>query len=169
MGAEAPPTTWQVAEAVLLDGHQRARLLAYARDRFGVPAEDARDLVQDTALELLRHQTHVENPSGFVMAIFHSRCCRYADARRRGREVFTAVPEPSEIRAPEDKDSSALDRQLALRQALQEISSSCRRILAAYYVEGQTLTETAQSMALASSGVFKTLARCLKRLRKCLA
>ena len=113
MGAEAPPTTWQVAEAVLLDGHQRGKLLAYARDRFGIPSEDARDLVQETALELLRNQTHVENPGGFVMAVFRSRCCRYVDARRRGREVFAAVPEPSEIEGlqretPTDSTGSSL-------------------------------------------------------------
>jgi RNA polymerase sigma factor (sigma-70 family) len=169
LGADAPPTTWQVAEAVLVDSAQRGKLLAYARTRFGIPPEDGDDLVQETALELLRHQSHVDNASGFVFAVFRTRCCQYVERQRRGREVFAPEEESRPADAPATLGQDRVDQNLAVRQALKEISPSCRQVLAAYYVEGQSLNETAQGMALAVSGIFKTLNRCLKRLRKCLA
>ena len=167
MGVEAPPTTRQIAVAVLADPGQRSRLLGYARDRFGIGSEDAQDLLQDTALELLCQHSHIESPQGFVFALFRSRCCRFVEGRRRGLEVFVARPACEASPAP--GGAGDLDRRLALREALNGISSSCRRLLAAYYVEGQTLTETARVMELASSGVFKTINRCLQRLRRCIA
>ncbi|MDQ6893665.1 MAG: sigma-70 family RNA polymerase sigma factor [Acidobacteriota bacterium] len=165
MAAEAP-TTWQVAEAVLVDSGQRRKLIGYARDRFGIASEDADDLLQETALELIRQQAHVQNPDGFVFAVFRNRCRRFLEKRSRGREVFVPAAE-AEAAPPEG--SCGLDERLALREALAEISPSCRQILATYYVEGQTLTETAHRLARRSSGIFKTLSRCLKRLRKCLS
>jgi RNA polymerase sigma factor (sigma-70 family) len=168
MGVEAPPTTRAIAVAVLADPGQRSRLLAYARDRFGIGSDDAQDLLQDTALELLRQQSHIESPQGFVFALFRSRCWRFVERRRRGLEVFVARPQACEA-SPAPGGAGELDRRLALREALNGISSSCRRLLAAYYVEGQTLTETARVMELASSGVFKTINRCLQRLRRCIA
>ncbi|HYK41933.1 MAG TPA: sigma-70 family RNA polymerase sigma factor [Thermoanaerobaculia bacterium] len=164
MAAEAP-TTWQVAEAVLVDAEQRGKLVGFARDRFGIPPEDADDLLQETALELVRQQAHVENPDGFVFAVFRNRCRRFLEARTRRREVFA----PPVADSPSAETACGIDERLALREALSEISSSCRQILAAHYVEGQTLTETARRLALANSGIFKAMTRCLKRLRKCLS
>jgi RNA polymerase sigma factor (sigma-70 family) len=164
MAAEAP-NTWQVAEAVLVDAGQRGRLVGYARDRFGIAPEDADDLLQETALELIRQQAHVQNPDGFVFAVFRNRCRRFLELRARGRELFSQAAE-AEAASPE---GCGLDARLALREALAEISSSCRQILAAHYVGGETLTDTAHRLDLRSSGIFKTLSRCLKRLRKCLS
>jgi RNA polymerase sigma factor (sigma-70 family) len=164
MGAEST-TPSQIAETVLLDARERRKLLAYARQRFRIGPEDAQDLLQETALELLRQRTHVESPRGFLFAVFRSRCCRYADVRRRNREVPIGDLDARDALGP---GADAVNRQLALRQALQVVSSSCRRLLAAYYAEGQSLTETARAMALAPSGVFKTINRCLNRLKRCL-
>jgi RNA polymerase sigma factor (sigma-70 family) len=166
MAAEAPPNTWQVADTVLRDPGRRGRLVAFAWCRYGIGAADAEDLLQDTALELLRHRASVQKPEGFVFTVFRSLCARFAASRRRRPEqtgltgLFEAMPAGA---TPEKAD-----RQLALRQALAEISSACRRILAAYYVEGRSLGEAAHSAELAASGARKTISRCLKRLRACL-
>ena len=84
MASEAP-TTWQVAEAVLVDAQQRGKLVGFARERFGISPEDADDLLQETALELMRKQTHVENPTGVVFAVFIKRCRRFREGRARRR------------------------------------------------------------------------------------
>ncbi|MEO8430973.1 MAG: sigma-70 family RNA polymerase sigma factor [Acidobacteriota bacterium] len=167
MEANSPPAAWRAVEGVLLDPAERRKLVSYARSRFGIAAEDAEDLLQETALESLRQRCYVESPPGFVFAMFRARCCRFLDAGRRQGEVFATGPGRfDEVPIPEDPNR--LDRQLALREALTEISSSCRRLLAAYYVEGRTLRDASHSVALAASGVSKTLNRCLKRLRRCL-
>ena len=59
-----------------------------------------------------------------------------------------------------------VDREFALREALDEISASCRRLLAAYYIEGHSLREAARVVSLQYSSVAKTISRCLKKLRK---
>jgi len=60
------------------------------------------------------------------------------------------------------------DKTLAIRQALCRISSACRKLLAAHYIEGKSFRETAAEMERAFSGVGNIINRCLKRLRACL-
>ena len=164
-GAPAP-TSREVAEAVLQDPRQRSRLLAYARSRFGIDRDEAEDLLQDTALELLRHRTLVTRPSGFVFAVFRSRCCRHLAARRAHGEVFAGRPEES---TADPGESVPLDSRLALREAFVGISPSCRKLLLAYYVDGASLRDTAQAIARAYSSIWNTISRCLRRLRRCLS
>ncbi len=165
MGAETNQTSREVAEAFLLDSAHRGKLLAFARGRFGIDSQDAEDLLQDTALELLRHTSVVQSPEGFVFAVFRSRCVRFVTSHRKRGE---APHDPSEDAIPAGENAGGMEARIALREALGEISSACRRILSAYYIEGQSLNEAARSMDLAFSGVFKTINRCLKRLRACL-
>jgi RNA polymerase sigma factor (sigma-70 family) len=161
------PDSREIAQAVLLDAEQRRRLLANARSRFGIDSDDAQDLLQETALELLRQRAAVRRPKGFTFKIFHLRCCRFIQARRTNRQFFATTEEPPETAC----DTTALDtadRRLELKQLLQTISSSCRKILLTYYVEGRSLQETAQAIPLPYSGVWNTINGCLRRLRACL-
>lgn len=167
MGADAPPPSRQIAEAILLDKDRRKRLFAYARSRFGIGADDAEDLLQDTAWELLRHRGYVRSPDGFVFAVFRGRCTRFARSARIRREILGYAS--SDAEASEVTATGELERQVALYEALGEISASCRRLLAAYYMEGHSLREAAEVVSLKYSSVAKTISRCLKKLRKCLA
>ena len=62
-----------------------------------------------------------------------------------------------------------LDQRVFLRQAIQLLSPTCRRLIKARYIEGHSLKDSADRMPLAYSGITKTISRCLKRLRACLA
>jgi len=157
-----------VAEGIFLDDSERKKLLGFACAKFGIQVRDAEDIVQETALELLRQQGYVRNPRAFVFTVFRARCCRFIDARRRRRELFVDGDSQIEERArPFGADS--FDRSVALRQALATISPACVRLLAAYYVEGEDLREAAKRLSLAYASVSKTMSRCLKRLRQCLS
>lgn len=162
------PSSREIAQAVLLDSERRSRLVAYARSRFGIESDDAQDLLQETALELLRQRTAVRSPHGFTFKVFHLRCCRFIQARRAHRKVFATAEGPPETAC----DRTAIEtahRRLELKELLETISSSCRRILLAYYVEGKSLQETAQAIPLPYSGVWTRINGCLRRLRACLA
>ena len=167
MGAHAPPPTRQIAEAILLDRTRRSKLFAFARSRFGIGSDDAEDLLQETAFELLRHRGYVHSPDGFVFTVFRARCARFVRGAQNHRQVFEDEAEEIDARDPRLPDG--VDRRLALREALAEISASCRRLLAAYYIEGRSLREAARVMSLQYSSVAKTISRCLKKLRRCLA
>lgn len=164
MGTSANSTGRQIAESFLLDPGERRKLLEFARGRFGIASQDAEDLIQDTALELLRNPSFVQSPEGFVLAVFRSRCARFLSAHRQREQPA----DPMFLEEAVACANGQIEARIALREALGEISSTCRRILCAYYIEGKSLNEAARAMALASSGVFKTISRCLKRLRACL-
>jgi RNA polymerase sigma factor (sigma-70 family) len=167
MSAQTPPTAPQVAGALLLDASQRRKLLGYARSRFGIGAEDAEDLLQDTLLELLRKRVQVRSPEGFIFTMFRACCVRHLEASRLTREVFSQEAVPPEA-LPHPAGPEGMDRRVALRQALEGISSACRRLLCAFYIEGRSLREAADTLDATQFGVSKTINRCLRRLRQCL-
>lgn len=156
-------------EGVLLDREQRSRLFAYARARFGLDSDTAEDLLQETAIELLRLRTVIRSPRGFVFTVFHARCCRHLRHVQAERRMFSEGKRAVTDEGGGVADSEELDSRLLLQRGLEEISASCRKLLRAYYVEGRSLRESADAMALAYSGVWKTINRCLKKLRACLA
>jgi RNA polymerase sigma factor (sigma-70 family) len=164
---EAPPTTSRNVTGVLQDPGQRTRLLALARTRYGIGIEDARDLLQETAADLLRQRDYlVESPRAYVAGAFRIRCSRFLRARRQIDDLIE--PEEAALNLERSGEPEASERRFAVRQAFGLISPPCRKLLSAYYVEGQSLREAAETMALAYSGVSKTLNRCLRRLRQCL-
>ena len=166
MSSEAPQTTRQVVETVLLDAQERHKLVGFARNRYGIPSQEAEDLLQDTALELLRQRQYVQKPRAYVYAVFRARCGRHTSDRLHldGGQISEEV---AQVDAGQPADE-ALNSKLMIRKALGTVSSNCRKILAAHYIQGQSLKETAATMSLAHSGVTKTIGRCLKRLRECL-
>jgi RNA polymerase sigma factor (sigma-70 family) len=172
MELETPSLARSVVETVLLDPQERSRLIGYARLRFGIDRDDAEDLLQETALEVLLQRALVRSPKGFVFTVFHARCSRFLRRNVTDRRLFRQS-EPSEPeRSPSDSGPPAcetIDSRLALQEALEEISAGCRKLLFAYYFEGKSLREAADATARAYSGVWKTIDRCLKKLRQCLA
>ena len=167
MQPEARLTPRQVAEAILVQPSERGKLLSYARNRFGICGNDAEDLIQETALELLRQRNYVRSPEAFVFTVFRARCSRFISAQKIRRRVLQ-VDAPVDD-APDPIGADQFDRKLALRQALAHVSSACRRFLSAYYVEGEDLAEVAKRLSLAYSSASTTLSRCLKKLRECLS
>jgi len=167
MELETPSPARSVVEAVLQDPDERSRLMGYARVRFGIDRDTAEDLLQETALDLLRQRSLVRSPKGFVFTVFRARCSRYLRRNVADRLVFAPV-KPRASRG-ESRDSPTIDSRLALQEALKEISVGCRKLLLAYYFEGRSLREAADVTARAYSGVWKTIDRCLKKLRRCLA
>lgn len=101
-----------------------------------------------------------------MFAVFRARCARFLGGRNLSHG---AVAKAGEEWTPSINSEDDVDSRLDLREALNEVSSACRQLLRAYYVEGQSLREAARSVSLAYSSVAKTINRCLKRLRKCLA
>src|SRR5687768_10674478 len=169
MELETPLLARTAVEGVLSDPGQRSRLVAYARSRFGIDADTAQDLLQETALEVLRQRSLVSSPRGFVFTVFHARCCRFVRNQQARYKVFDRGDGATLEKAPSAANLDGIDSRLTVEQALEEISEGCRKLLLAYYVEGQTLREAADRTPLAYSGVWKTITRCLQKLRRCLA
>ena len=169
MELETPSLARSVVETVLLDPEERSKLIGYARIRFGIGRDSAEDLLQETALELLRQRSLVRSPKGFVFTIFHARCSRFLRRTVADRQMFTPSEPEAAPSEPGSPAGESIDSRLALQEAMEEISPGCRKLLRAYYFEGRSLREAASATARAYSGVWKTIDRCLKKLRQCLA
>lgn len=166
MSVDAPLTPRQVVENLLLDSNERCKLLRFAQTRYGIPIDVAEDVLQDTAVQLLNQQRSVRKPRAYLFAVFRIRCRMHLSSRSVNLDMLPISEDSLDTLAGSREDDK--DRVIALHQALAHISSSCRRLLAARYMEGQSLREAADRMRLAYSGITKTLTRCLKRLRACL-
>jgi len=164
---EQPRASVEVAEALMANREQRRRLSTYARVRFGIVEEDAEDVLQETVMDVIRAAGPILRPDGFIFQVFHAKCCRHL-RRRTGRRAVQALVDAHgtvHLSAPDGPGSEDL---LALKQGLARISSRCRALLRAYYLEGKSLRETADEMSLAGTGVWNLINRCLRRLRQCL-
>ena len=164
--SEAQQTPRQVVQSLLLDPEERCRLLNFARNRYGLRREAAEDVLQDTAIKLLAQHRRVRKPRPYLYSVFRIRCRRYLGSSRLFREAIP-LPDDSVDARVEDLENGT-DRSIALREGLVRISAACRRLLAAHYIEGCSLRETAGKMALAYSGITKAITRCLRRLRACM-
>ncbi len=163
---EASHTPRQVVETLLLDPGERSRLLSFAQRRYGIRREAAEDVLQDAAVQLLAQRQRVRKPRAYLFTVFRIRCRRYLGSSLRYSNA-TQLPDES-LDFSDDDQETAAGRSIALREGLVRISSACRKILAAHYIEGCSLRETAERMTLAYAGITKAISRCLKRLRACL-
>ncbi len=163
---EASLTPRQVVETLLLDPCERSRLLSFAHRRYGIRREEAEDVLQDAAVQLLAQRQRVRKPRAYLFSVFSIRCRRHLGSSLRYSDAIPLPDEP--IGLSEDDQETNAGRNIALREGLVRISSACRKILAAHYIEGRSLRETAERMTLAYSGITKAISRCLKRLRACL-
>jgi RNA polymerase sigma factor, sigma-70 family len=167
MLTEAPTTPRRVVETLLLDLEERRKLLLMAQARYGISKDQAEDLLQDVAVDLLRQRQVVRRPHAYLRAVLRFRCSHYVRAQRSHGEIEPVREDILETGTGTPEVD--LDQQVFLRQALHLISPTCRKVLKARYFEGQSLKASAARITLAYSGITKTISRCLKRLRACLA
>lgn len=92
--------------------------------------------------------------------------------RRWDREVVPAATESGEdffdlVEGDPSPERSVVTRE-SLRQAIATLTEREKQILALLYVEGRTLKEAAERVALSVKGVFSARTRILKKLRSVL-
>src|SRR5687767_10599158 len=119
MELETPLLGRTAVEGVLSDPAQRSRLVAYARSRFGIDSDTAEDLLQETALEVLRQRSLVSSPRGFVFTVFHARCCRFLRNQQARYRVFDRGDGGTRAEAPSPSASEGIDSRLTVEHALE--------------------------------------------------
>src|SRR5664279_4653424 len=124
----------EVAEQLLLDLREVGRLMRMARLQFGIGADDAQDLLQETALDVVRERAGIRHPRAYVTRVFYMQCCQYVRRAVRSRSRL-AEGELPDVAIPEGPAAEDL---LALRQALGRISPGCRGLLKSRPGSGST-------------------------------
>jgi len=150
-----------VAEQLLLDPREIARLTRLARLQFGIGADDVLDLLQETALDVVRERAGIRHPRAYVTRVFYMQCCQYVRRAVRSRARLSGVELP-DVTAPEGLSAEDL---VALRQALGRISPGCRGLLMAHYMEGKGFGEAAREFGFSEKQAWKRFNGCLGKLR----
>jgi len=126
--------------------------------------EEARELTQDIALQILTALNRGTLPGHFpawVWQIARNRYAAWADAKNRSRRTQTD-PEALELEDPADRPDELIIRreQLALlRRELAFISAEYREVVVAHYFHQQGVRDIARSLGLSESAVKQRLYR----------
>lgn len=132
--------------------------------RFGIPSQDAEDLLQQTLLTFLCKREEIRSPEAWLMGTLKKRCLMYW--RRRRRSLCTAMDKA--ILEQVAADGTSIDDRTQLRHdldsALRRLSSRCRSLLTLRYRHDCDFPEAARRMGYRASGIYKITQRCLAAL-----
>lgn len=153
----------------VLDGQRRSfgRILG----RFGIPVEDAEDLLQEVICHFLLKRPEVHSPEPWLRSVLRNRCRLYWRKRlgseeMRERAIACGLALSADIAgSPEGNINTRLD----LARALARLPRSKRDLLLCHDVEGENSRELAQRFDYQETSIRKTVARLHERLRANLA
>ncbi|HVS14171.1 MAG TPA: sigma-70 family RNA polymerase sigma factor [Thermoanaerobaculia bacterium] len=132
--------------------------------KFGIPAQDAEDLVQQALIAYLYKRDQVRDPDTWLAGAVRRECLQYL--RSRQRRLYDAIdsalldavaaPQPAE----QDKNQLLSDLGTAIRRT----PGQCRTVLRMRYGLGCENTEIASTLGYQVSSVRKVATRCLAAL-----
>jgi RNA polymerase sigma-70 factor (ECF subfamily) len=141
--------------------------------RFGIPHQDAQDLVQDTLLLYHQKAPFIRSPESWVVSTLANRCKMHWRHWLQHHVVLVAPHTLSDLAetlgAHQPPEQVARDLAADLAAAMAELSPRHRRLLHARYILGQSAQEAAQSAGYPVGSLRKTLARIRAKLRPSLA
>lgn len=129
--------------------------------RFGIPLEDAEDLLQQTLLTYLHKKESVEDPERWILGTVRNRCRNFWRDRRRKLYFNVDVAVLETIAEPGRTAQEHSDLRYDLGNVLGKLSARCRKLLELRYTLGCKPAEAAERMGYSPSGIYKVLERCL--------
>lgn len=164
-----------------------ALIRRYQRLIYSIPlksrlsADDAADIFQSVCLKLYEKLATLrehEKISSWLITTTTRECWRVSAASRREPQISNSDDESesdslSQIPAAEplaDEQHEMLERQQAVRNAIESLSERCRDLLTLLFYEREesSYAEIARRMAMPVPSVGPTRARCLDKLKRVL-
>lgn len=133
-------------------------LRAISRGRYGFPAEDAEELVQETWLLYLEKRQSVRTPRTWLSGTIANLCRQEIERRTRTRSRSGEMPDP--VVEPSD------DAVLAIHQALARIDEKSRTLCTMIGLEQRSYEEVSALAGLPIGSVGPLYLRAKDRLRK---
>lgn len=133
---------------------------------YGIPPQDAEDLVQDTVYSYLRKARLIENPPAWFKGALKKACLMYR--RSRGRSRVVAVDQAI-LDLVADESGPAQERAVErrnLKRWISQLDRRCREILHLRYGLGYEPREVAEATPYKPSSIDKVTRRCLDALAK---
>ena len=130
-------------------------------------ADDADDAVQNTFLELIRHNRPlhlIDNPPGYFYRAAKHQALKLV--RRRKDPDLNVDADRIDIPAPEENDSSPPNIEKQLLAFIQKLRPAAALIMNLRYLEGRSNVEIAELLGKSEPVVAVTLMRLRRRLKK---
>ena len=131
----------------------RRLLLAIAIDKFGVPAEDAEDLLHDVLLGFLGGKAPARDPRRWLIGAM----CHASRYYRRRAARLAPLEEASERVAAE------LEAPVIARELLALLRPRDRRVLCRRYLEGWSFREIAEAERITEKRAERVVKQALRR------
>lgn len=144
------------------------RLYGFCK-RFGLPPEDAREIIQETFIRVWEHRQDIRPDTSFSSYLFTiARNLLYNTLRRATywekylREASLSQPAGGSIPAPADER----ELQRLIGEAILQLPDKCREIFWKSRYEGCSNQQIADDLAISKSTVENQLNKALKTIRK---
>ena len=142
--------------------------------KYGLPADDATEIFQSVCFSLLRELARLREPKAlpaWLIQLTAHKCVRWKHEQQRF--VDAAVLEEVALSSAEslpEKLLLELETEQLLREAMNELSADCRRLLDLLFLSDPPLRydDAAAALGLATGSIGATRMRCLEKLRRSL-
>lgn len=140
-----------------------AALLRFVATRkFGIPDDDADELVSGVFLTYLTQRPQVRNLRAYLIGGICNASREHWRSRKRAEAVFAPLGE--EPTSPDDL-LERIVRDVTLGATLARLRRQCRSILKRYYFEHASTKDIARDFGTTENNVLKLLHRCRNRAR----
>ena len=144
--------------------------------KYGLTPDEAADIFQSVCLELLRDLPKLREPRAlpaWLIRITSHKCFHWKKKQKKlvtddhSQEMLSKLEEPQ---AGQDDLLSELEREQALREAIAELDTRCRKLVQMLFTEipPRPYTEVAKSLRVAKGSIGFIRGRCLDRLKRAL-
>lgn len=146
-------------------GRAKPRLAAVL-ERFRIPPEEAKDLLQQSYLAYLRKQGGLDDPVTWLVGALQKECLFYL--RRQRRRLYEAVDEAllelcaGGVGAPQERNALLAE----VQRVVQRLRVQCQRILHLRFGLGYERGEVAEAMSYVPESIGVIERRCLEQLTR---
>jgi RNA polymerase sigma factor (sigma-70 family) len=160
------------AWSVLIDKYKN--LIFSIPLKYGLTPDDASEIFQSVCFSLLRELANLRKPKAlpaWLIRLTAHKCARWKHERQRfaNTEGLEAIAVPGTETLP-DKLLLEVETEQLLREAMNEISMDCRRLIDLLFLSDPPLRYdvAAAALGLATGSIGATRMRCLEKLRRSL-
>ena len=130
---------------------------------FGIGAEEAREVVQESLLKLFEGLPGYRGAGEFrawLRQIVRNCCVAYLQRRRATEPLDESLRDRHQ-----EETLERIEHAFVLREAVRTLDEPCRQIISLFFFEGRPYKEIGAALAIPGGTVASRLARCLTKLR----
>lgn len=147
----------------LLVGRYTSYMYTIAIRGFGIDAEDAREVVQDSLLKVFEGLPGYRGEGEFrawLRQIVRNCCLAHLQQRRATESLDETLRDRDQ-----EETLERIERAFVLSEAVRSLDEPCRQIISLFFFQGRPYKEIGAALAIPEGTVASRLARCLVKLQ----